>query len=215
MALLALDVAAEKADPRIRTFVPPVRVMWTSQGSVSSMVANAESLIAPHHGQAPEIRWHERHGCVVSNGGERASPLLDFGRNYWGAMLDMGATSFREDFNVAWTNNAFRIDEMPVPGKKDIHGDCGEFCYKGFRHSLCHAWRAGPAAWCINHVLGIRPVGVGCRNIEVKPFLGDLAWAEGSMALPGGKSIFVLVEKGDDGAMVTKVDAPPDIRIIR
>ena len=21
---------------------------------------------------------------------------------------------------------------------KDIHGDYGEFCYKGFRHSLCH-----------------------------------------------------------------------------
>jgi hypothetical protein len=47
---------------------------------------------------------------------------------------------------VAWTNNAFRIDELPVAGKKDIHGDYGEFCYKGFRHSLCHGWSSGPAA---------------------------------------------------------------------
>ena len=65
---------------------------------------------------------------------------IDTVRDYWGGMLDMGATSFWEDFNVSWTNNAFRIDELPVAGKKDIHGDYGEFCYKGFRHSLCHGW---------------------------------------------------------------------------
>lgn len=56
-------------------------------------------------------------------------------RDYWGAMLDVGATSFWENFDIAWTNNCFRIDEMPVAGKTDIHGDYGEFCYPGFRHS--------------------------------------------------------------------------------
>ena len=140
---------------------------------------------------------------------------LDTVRDYWGAMLDVGATSFWEDFNLAWTNNCFRLDELPVPGKKDIHGDYGEFCYPGFRHSLCHGWSGGPAPWCINHVLGIRPRDVGCRTIEVKPFLGDLAWAEGAMALPDGRAVKVRVERGGDGRPNVSVDAPPDIKIVR
>lgn len=40
-------------------------------------------------------------------------------------MLDLGATTFWEDFNLDWIPNAAPIDE-PVPaGKKDIHGDFG------------------------------------------------------------------------------------------
>ena len=139
---------------------------------------------------------------------------LDTVREYWGAMLDMGATSFWEDFDIAWTNNAFRIDEMPVEGKKDIHGEYGDYCYVGFRHSLCHGWSAGPAAWLINHVLGIRPLDVGCRTVEVKPFLGDLAWAEGALALPKGRSVKVRVNKKPDGSLDVKIEAPEDVCVI-
>ena len=127
----------------------------------------------------------------------------------------MGATSFREDFDLVWTNNAYRIDEMPTAGKKDVHGDFGQFCYPGFRHSLCHGWAGGPVSWCIKHVLGIRPVGVGCKTVEVKPFLGDLSWAEGAMALPDGRAVKVRVEKLFDGTLKTDVEAPDGIRIVR
>jgi hypothetical protein len=144
----------------------------------------------------------------------RKQHALDTVRDYWGAMLDMGATSFWEDFNIAWTNNAFRIDEMPVAGKKDIHGDFGDFCYKGFRHSLCHGWSCGPAPWCINNILGIRPVSAGCRKIEINPFLGDLTWAEGAMALPNGGAVSVRVERKSDGDIDVKVDAPDGIEVI-
>ena len=72
---------------------------------------------------------------------------LDCIRQYWGAMLDLGATTFWEDFDLEWTANAARIDELVPPGKKDIHGDFGNYCYKGFRHSLCHGWASGPTAW--------------------------------------------------------------------
>ena len=151
---------------------------------------------------------------AMSAAGERQR-ALDTVRDYWGAMLDMGATSFWEDFNIAWTNNAFRIDEMPVPGKKDIHGDYGEFCYKGFRHSLCHGWSAGPVSWCINRVLGIRPLGVGCRAVEVDPFLGDLDWAEGAMALPDGRKVEVRIDRKTDGSMDVKVRAPEGVKVVR
>ena len=136
-------------------------------------------------------------------------------RNYWGAMLDMGATSYWEGFDVGWTNNCFRIDELPVAGREDVHGDRGEFCYPGFRNSLCHGWGAGPAAWCINRVLGIRPLDVGCRTVEVKPALGDLAWAEGAMALPDGKAVRVRAERRADGSLDVKVDAPDGVKVKR
>ena len=140
---------------------------------------------------------------------------LDTVRDYWGAMLDVGATSFWEDFDIGWTNNCFRIDQLPVDGKKDIHGDYGEFCYTGFRRSLCHGWSCGPAAWLIEHVLGIRPVDVGCKTVMVRPFLGDLEWAEGAMALPDGQRVRVRVEKSVAGEMKVKVDAPDGVRIVR
>lgn len=64
-------------------------------------------------------------------------------KEYYGAMLDKGATSFFEDFDIEWVKNSCRIDEFPKEGEKDIHGDFGAHCYVGFRHSLCHGWSAG------------------------------------------------------------------------
>ena len=138
---------------------------------------------------------------------------LDTVRDFWGGMLDMGATTFWEDFNLGWTNGCFRIDEPPVVGMKDIHGDFGEFCYRGFRHSLCHGWSGGPAAWCIRHVLGIRPLEPGCKKVEIRPFLGDLDWAEGAMALPDGRAVKVRVGRASDGNLQTMVDAPDGIEV--
>ena len=151
---------------------------------------------------------------AMSAAGEKQR-ALDTVRDYWGGMLDMGATSFWEDFALAWTNNSFRIDELPVAGKRDVHGDFGQFCYPGFRHSLCHGWSCGPASWCINNILGIRPISTGCKTVEVKPFLGDLKWAEGAMALPDGRRVYVRCEKLSDGSVTTEVKAPPDVKIIR
>lgn len=64
-------------------------------------------------------------------------------KEYYGAMLDKGATTFWEDFDMSWTEHSCRIDEFPNDNEKDIHGDFGAYCYKGFRHSLCHGWSAG------------------------------------------------------------------------
>ena len=64
-------------------------------------------------------------------------------KDYYGKMLDLGATTFWEDFDIAWAQNAGGIDDFPVKGTNDIHGDFGAFCYKGYRHSLCHGWSSG------------------------------------------------------------------------
>ena len=74
------------------------------------------------------------------HGKETAYKLM---KEYYGAMLDRGATSFFEDFNMDWLEGSGRIDELTPEGLKDIHGDFGAFCYIGFRHSLCHGWSGG------------------------------------------------------------------------
>lgn len=68
-------------------------------------------------------------------------------KDYFMKMLSLGATTFWEDFDVRWTENAFAIDGKAVEGKSDIHGDRGAYCYKGFRHSLCHGWSTGVLAF--------------------------------------------------------------------
>ncbi len=68
---------------------------------------------------------------------------IDIMKEYYGAMLDKGATTFWEDFDMSWVEGSGRIDKFPKKGEKDIHGDYGAYCYLGFRHSLCHGWSSG------------------------------------------------------------------------
>lgn len=138
---------------------------------------------------------------------------LDCIRTYWGGMLDLGATTFWEDFDLDWMDNAARIDELVPAGKKDIHGDCGGHCYKGFRHSLCHGWASGPTAWLSEHVLGIQIVEPGCKTIKIDPHLGDLDWAEGAFPTPHG-ILKVRHEKQPDGSVRSTVDAPAGVQVV-
>jgi alpha-L-rhamnosidase len=139
---------------------------------------------------------------------------IDAIRTYWGAMLKLGATTFWEDFNMDWVKDAGRIDELPVSGKKDIHGDYGAYCYVGFRHSLCHGWASGPTPWLTEHVLGISVVEPGGKTVRVVPNLGDLQFAEGTFPTPLG-IVTVRHEKQTNGKVKTEIDAPKGVNIVR
>ena len=75
---------------------------------------------------------------------------IELMKEYYGAMLDRGATTFWEDFHIEWLEGSGRIDEIDET-KKDIHGDYGAHCYVGFRHSLCHGWSAGVVKFIKEH----------------------------------------------------------------
>ncbi len=139
---------------------------------------------------------------------------LEFISTYWGAMLDFGATTFWEDFDLDWTKNAGRIDELVAPGKKDLHGDCGAYCYLGFRHSFCHGWASGPTAWLSQNVLGVQPAEPGFRTVRVVPQLGRLKWAEGTYPTPFGP-IHVRHDRGEDGKITSKIETPPGVTVVR
>ncbi len=143
---------------------------------------------------------------ALAQGGRRAE-ALDIIREYWGAMLDAGATTFWEDFNLEWLKNAGRIDELTPAGKDSLHGDRGAYCYEGFRHSLCHGWSSGPAPWLIRYVLGVTPAAPGFAEVGFDPFLGDLDWAEGTVPTPRGV-IRVRIEKNADGTLKKEISLP-------
>ena len=107
-------------------------------------------------------------------------------RDYWGGMLELGATTFWEDFDVKWMEGAASIDRFPKEGETDVHGTYGDYCYKGYRHSLCHGWASGVTPWLTENVLGIRIMEPGCTKLEIKPHLGNLSWAKGTFPTPFG-----------------------------
>ena len=131
---------------------------------------------------------------------------------YWGGMLDMGATTFWEDFDLKWMENAGRIDEVVPEGKIDVHGDYGAYCYVKFRHSLCHGWASGPCPYLTNYVLGIRTLAP--NRYEVKPNLAWLDYAKGTYPTPNGV-IKVSVTKNADGTLHTEIEAPAGVEIVR
>lgn len=139
---------------------------------------------------------------------------MDIMSQYWGAMLDLGATTFWEDFNLDWTKNAARIDELVPEGKVDIHSSYGNYCYKGFRHSLCHGWASGPTTWLSAHVLGVKVLEPGCKKVAIEPHLGNLKWAKGTFPTPYGV-IKISHKVGADGKVISDVQAPQGVEIVK
>jgi hypothetical protein len=135
-------------------------------------------------------------------------------KTYWGGMLDMGATTFWEDFDTSWMRNAARIDE-PVPeGKTDIHASYGAFSYKKLRHSLSHGWASGPTSWLTEHVLGVKVLEPGSKVIRIEPHLGSLTFVEGTFPTPKGV-VSIKHTRLDNGKIKTKVKAPRGIKVIK
>jgi alpha-L-rhamnosidase len=134
-------------------------------------------------------------------------------RDYWGGMLDLGATTFWEDFDVLDVANSGRIDEIIPSSNFDIHGDFGEYCYVGYRHSLCHGWASGPTSWLSQHVLGIHVLDGGTK-VKIKPNLGDLEWAKGSFPTKYGV-LKVSHQKSSNGSIKTELETPEGLIIVK
>lgn len=138
---------------------------------------------------------------------------MDVIRKYWGGMLDLGATTFWEDFDINDVANSGRIDELTPQGIFDIHGDFGEYCYVGYRHSLAHGWASGPTPWLSQYVLGVN-IGDAGKTVTIKPHLGDLEFVEGTFPTKFGV-LKVRHEIGSDGKIETEIDAPEGLKVIK
>ena len=149
--------------------------------------------------------------AVASYGEYEAA--LSMMKEYYGGMLSVGATTFWEDFDLDWLDNCTRLDEMPVEGKKDIHGDYGKFCYMSFRHSFCHAWSAGVIPYLVETVAGIKTEGAGMRRITIQPHLSGLKHVK--VKFPTAYGVMSVEHTLDEnGEVKTIVDAPSEIEVV-
>lgn len=112
-----------------------------------------------------------RHGHVQS--------VLDFIRKRYACVIADGPGTLWEK----WLLIAFRPD-----GTFD---SC----------SACHGWGAMPLYFFIRSVLGVQPVEPGFRRIHIKPNLGDLEFAKGSIPTRDGR-IEIELQKTDRGLHV-------------
>ena len=141
---------------------------------------------------------------AMSRKGSEMLPIL---KEYYGSMLAHGATTFWEDFDVAWLENSARIDEFPVEGQNDIHGDFGKRCYMQFRHSLCHGWSAGVVAFIVEYILGIH-IENGGEKVYFEPHSSGLKEIYAKLPLNSGWLEISMC--GED----VKITAPEGTKII-
>lgn len=139
---------------------------------------------------------------------------LEILKEYYGAMLDLGASSFWEDFDMAWLKDApLPITSLPNKERKNIHADYGKYCYLGLRHSLCHGWSSGFLMFFYDHVLGIEMAEPGYKSIRLKPNLCGLQEVEGT--LPTVYGAIQVSHKIVDGKIESSISVPDGIRILK
>jgi hypothetical protein len=120
---------------------------------------------------------------------------LDWMRQYWGGMLDEGATSFWEAYDLSWP-------------KQDPHLGLQADGTTGYFVSLAHGWSSGPAAWLMEEVLGIHAVEPGFRKAVVRPDLLGLEWIKGQIPAPRGA---IRVEMRSNPEMAIDLTLPPAV----
>jgi alpha-L-rhamnosidase len=197
---------------RVESYRPPLtsnkqaRALLVLGGLAEPLATNREVLaIEPTHGLTPFLGYHVLEARALAADHAGALALI---RNFWGGMLDLGATTFWEDYRDSWASGAGRIDQPAAEGFRDVHGTSS----RGYGLSLCHAWSAGPTAWLSRHVLGVQPIEPGCRVVRIRPYLGDLDHVEGRFPTPQG-ILEVRHRKRTDGSIASDVVAPEGVRV--
>lgn len=148
---------------------------------------------------------------AISSAGktEKAVELL---KEYFGGMLQKGATTFWEDFDVSWMVGSCGIDQYPKDFEKDIHADFGRHCYTGLRHSLCHGWSSGILGFFATEIMGIKVLEAGAKTVAINPNLCGLKWAE--ITLPTSKGLIKVRAEEIDGKMITNYEVPKGVKVI-
>ncbi len=146
----------------------------------------------------------------------QTKPALDTLKKYWGAMLDLGASSFFEGFEFSETEGTLpplKLDTPPAEGFKNIYSDGKAHPCGGYARSLCHLSSAGALAWIAEELLGVKILAPGCKKVAVNPKLCNLSWMHGTYPTPLG-NIEISVTKTDGGPAV-EITAPEGVEIVR
>jgi hypothetical protein len=114
----------------------------------------------------PYFKFYELEAmCNIGRLEDVTEQILD----YWGGMLELGATAFWEEYDPAVTG----LDRYGMYGDR-------------YGKSLCHAWGASPIYLLGRYYLGVYPTAAGYDSFVVEPQLGGLEWIKGTVPVNGG-----------------------------
>lgn len=128
----------------------------------------------------------------------RHTAAVELLHDYYGAMLDAGATTVWEEFDPDW--------KLPVNAPPPQFGPPATWA--GL--SLNHPVGSTPARWLLTEILGVKPATPGFRRVSIKPHGCGLAWAHGSVATPQGPITVEWQRKGD--RVVTEHQLPQGVQ---
>ena len=152
----AMAVLSEVADPSSYDSI------WNKVLSHVGEQTYLDNVITPHYGEyVLDVMAKMNH----------RREAIRWIREYWGGMIDEGATSFWESYDPQWP-------------KLDFHSSLQADFRTGYFTSLAHGWASGPAYWLIEQVLGIVPTAEGFSKVSIRPDLIDLDWARDPNQLP-------------------------------
>ena len=111
--------------------------------------------------------------------------VLERIKDYWGAMVKIGATTFWEEFtpNVDWKEQLGMYDRK-------------------YGKSLCHAWGASPIYLLGRYFLGVRPAMIGYDTFVVEPNLEGIEQVDAIVPIKNGS---VTIQK-QDGKITVRAD---------
>lgn len=138
----------------------------------------------------PYFKFYELE--VMCNIG-RLEYVTDQIQDYWGGMLQLGATTFWEEYNPAVTG----LERYGMYGDR-------------YGKSLCHAWGASPIYLLGRYYLGVDSTSAGYDTFVVEPQLGGLEWMKGTVPVNGGT---VSVELTQESLQIVTNHAGGTVRI--
>ncbi|OXM14778.1 family 78 glycoside hydrolase catalytic domain [Paenibacillus herberti] len=117
--------------------------------------------------RTPYMRFHEL--AVLCESGEHDYVRREM-LSYWGGMIELGATSFWEEYDPSLADDAhYGMYGMP------------------FGKSLCHAWGASPIYLIGKYFLGVTPAAPGYELYRITPNLGGLTHMNGTVPIGEGQ----------------------------
>jgi hypothetical protein len=99
---------------------------------------------------------------------------LEMIRDYWGTMIQAGATTTWEEWHPTWQLPVGVLPPQYEPPK----------AWSGL--SLIQPSGSGPAYWLLSEIVGIKPESPGFKDVRIEPNAVDLQWVNGTAASPAG-----------------------------
>ena len=137
----------------------------------------------------PYFKLYELMALCKAGDLEYAQNMLD---SYWGAMLDLGATTIWEQYDPSES----------IPAHYAMYGGA-------YQKSLCHAWSSGPIYFLGRYCLGVYPTAPAYATYAIKPqagiyqsFKGDVPTEKGNIHVEYENGIVSVLSELEGGVLI-------------